>query len=99
MARVKCDGIIEAVRYLPGGKIAAVRAYERRGSIWSDNILLDRKDLLEKIEKGKKFVTGQRMAYMGSMFETSQPVRHVKGFIVLEGQSAEHDNLPGIPVF
>lgn len=99
MARVKFDGIIEAVRYLPGGKITAVRVYERRGPIWSDSFLLERKDLLEKLEKGKKFATGQRKAYLGSMFEIGQPVRQVQGHIVLDGQSAERDSLPGLPVF
>jgi hypothetical protein len=99
MARAKFDGIIEAVRYLPDGKIASVRAYERRGFIWSDDILLTRADLLTRLEQGKKFVIGQRKTYLGSMFETSQPVHQVQGYIVLESQSAGGDALPGVPVF
>jgi hypothetical protein len=99
MARAKFDGIIEAVRYLPDGKIATVRAYERRGSVWSDDILLTRADLLTKLEQGKKFVIGRRKTYQGSMFETAQPVYQIKGHIVLESQSTGRDHLPGVPVF
>ena len=32
MAKLKFDGLIEAVRYAPDGKIILVRAYERRGA-------------------------------------------------------------------
>jgi len=31
MAQAKYDGVIEAVRYAPAGRISLVRAYERRG--------------------------------------------------------------------
>jgi len=99
MARVKFDGIIEAARTQPDGKIAAVRVYERRGFVWSDSILLEREELLARLEKGKKFVTGQRKEYRGSAFETGQPVHLVNGHIVSDGLSADHDHLPGLPVF
>ena len=55
----KFDGVIEAVRYR-GGKIELVRAYERRGATFSDRVLLDRAALLDRLKKGKRFVTGQR---------------------------------------
>ena len=49
----KHDGIIEAVRY-KNGQIVMVRAYERRGSSYSDRVLIDRKDLLERIKNGSR---------------------------------------------
>ena len=48
----KFDGVIEAVRY-KSGKIEVVRAYERRGATFSDHVLLDRKELLERLRGGK----------------------------------------------
>ena len=99
MARTQFDGIIEAVRTLPGGKIAAVRVYERRGAVWSDSILLDRGELLARLEKGRKFATGRRLALLGAAFETRQTVCQVDGHIVCAGQSGERDHLPGLPIF
>lgn len=34
------DGVIEAVRYSPDGKIEVARAYERRGAAFSDHVLI-----------------------------------------------------------
>ena len=45
MARKTIDGVIEAVRYSPDGAISVVRTYQRRGAVWSDHILLGRKEL------------------------------------------------------
>lgn len=97
----KFDGVIEAVRYR-GGKIDVVRAYERRGPTFSDHVLLDRKTLIERLEKGRRFVTGQRKELMGSTFETGKAVS-------LEGQNgrqvittrppSEQDVLEGVPAF
>ena len=47
----KFDGIIEAVRY-KNGQIVTVRAYERRGATFSDRLLIERKDLLERLKTG-----------------------------------------------
>ncbi|MDP1779148.1 MAG: hypothetical protein Q8K73_02630, partial [Anaerolineales bacterium] len=47
----KIDGVIEAVRY-KNGQITWVRAYERRGATFSDRVLLDRKTLLQRLQKG-----------------------------------------------
>jgi len=97
----KFDGVIEAVRYR-GGKIDVVRAYERRGPTFSDHVLLDRKALVERLEKGKRFVTGQRKELLASTFETGKAVS-------LEGQNgrqvittrpqSEQDVLEGVPAF
>jgi len=99
MAQKKLDGVIEAVRYTPGGKIAVVRAYERHGVVWSDHVLLERKELSQRLEQGKRFVVGERKLYLGSVFETGTAVRQMEGNIVTEGQTSGRDLLSGVPVF
>jgi hypothetical protein len=99
MTSRKVDGVIEAVRYSPGGRITFVRAYERHGVVWSDHILLERQELSEQLKRGKRFVVGERKTYLGSMFNTGTVVLQVKDFIVTEGQAGASDLLNGVPVF
>lgn len=97
----KHDGIVEAVHY-KGGKIAWVRAYERRGPTWSDHVLLDRETLIERLENKKKFFVGQRIIYNASEFEIGERIvlqKTDKGPIVtLKGTQANKDTLDGVPV-
>jgi hypothetical protein len=67
----KIDGVIESVRY-KNGQILMVRAYERRGATYSDRVLLERKALLERLQKGKHFVTGQREELKASTFKVGK---------------------------
>jgi hypothetical protein len=99
MANKKNDGVIEAVRYDPGGEISVVRAYQRRGAVWSDRVLLGRPELIEQLQKGKHFVTGVRKHFLGSVFEARSEVRLVDKHIVNGGQPALRDLLAGVPVF
>jgi hypothetical protein len=99
MARKKLDGVIEAVRYAPGGKIVFVRFYERHGVVWSDATLLEREDLSEQLKLGKHIVVGKRQAYLGSVFETGTAVQQKDASIVTEGQTGTGDFLDGVPVF
>ena len=99
MARMKLDGVIEAVRYTPGWKIDVVRAYERHGVVLSDRILLDRKELSERLEHGKYFAVGERRIYLGSVFETGKVVHQMDGNILTGEQSSSRDLLAGVPVF
>ena len=97
----KFDGVIEAVRY-KNGQILAVRAYERRGATFSDHILIDRKELLERIKGGKRFMTGSRKEFLASTFESGKAVqlvsRNGKEFISTR-DTADHDELEQVPVF
>jgi len=97
----KFDGIIEAVRY-KNGQITVVRAYERRGASFSDRVLIDRKDLLERIKDGKQFLTGSRKELWAGTFEEGKPVKVVnsegKDFITTRDTS-DHDELEETPVF
>jgi uncharacterized protein YjhX (UPF0386 family) len=97
----KFDGIIEAVHY-KNGQIVTVRAYERRGATFSDCVLIERKDLLERIKSGKKFLTGVRKEYLASTFQEGKPVqimnRDGKDFISTR-TGADRDELEQVPVF
>ena len=99
MAKVKFDGVIEAVRYNSEGQIAWVRAYERRGPTFSDRVLLDRSSLVERLKARQRFVIGQRKPLWASTFATAALLRLVqKGgreLIVAGETSADHDSLDG----
>ena len=97
----KVDGVIEAVHY-QNGQIVNVRAYERRDSTFSDHILIDRKDLIERIKKGKKFLLGTRRELMASTFDLGKTVQVVtrNGKEILSTSAdADHDELESSPVF
>jgi len=97
----KVDGIIEAVHY-KNGQIVTVRAYERRGAAFSDRMLLERKELLERIKSGKKFVTGVRKEFLAGTFDEGQMVavitRDGKEFLSTS-TGVDHDDLSPAPVF
>lgn len=97
----KVDGVIEAVRYR-NGQIVTVRAYERRGPAFSDRLLLDRRELLERLKSGKKLVTGTRKKFMAGTFEEGPPLlvvtRDGRDFITTRAD-ADHDDLSPVPVF
>ena len=97
----KFDGVIEAARY-KNGQIVMVRAYERRGTTFSDRVLIERKDLLERIKNGKKFVIGVRKEFWASTFDEAKAVQVVtrdgKELIATRAE-AEHDELESAPVF
>ena len=97
MAKIKFDGMIETVRYAPDGKIDLVRAYERRGATFSDHILIKRAQLVERLQKGEKFVTGQRKEFMGSTFESAKSV-YLNGDVISTGSASSHDLLEDVPI-
>ena len=101
MPRMKFDGVIEAVHYHPDGQVAWVRVYERRGSTFSDVVLLDRDTLVDRLKAGKKFTGGRRIPLRASTFEFFQPVRLFrqagKELLVAGESQLEHDSLAGIP--
>jgi len=97
----KIDGVIEAVRY-KNGLIVMVRAYERRGSTYSDRVLIDRRELLERLKDGKHFFTGSRRGLLASTFDSGKALQ----VISREGRewittlaAADRDELEQVPVF
>ncbi len=95
----KPDVIVEAVRYAPDGQIQFVRAYERRGAVWSDWLLLDRASLLERLKSGKTVLAGRRKQYLGNVFETGAPLRVNGQAITLADRPSSQDNLADVPIF
>jgi hypothetical protein len=102
MAKKRFDGVIEAVRYSPDGQLALARLYERRGPTFSDRVLLNREQLVQRLRAGKKFVGGERQPYLASTFTTG-PAVHLntsRGLEVITTlDQSEGDNLQGIPIF
>ena len=97
----KIDGVIEAVRY-KNGQIVTVRAYERRGAAFSDRMLLERKELLERVKSGKKFVTGIRKEFFAGTFEEGKLVEviaHDGKELLATNNGSDHDDLSPAPVF
>lgn len=94
----KFDGVIEAVRYAPDGKISLVRAYERRGPTFSDRVLLTRPVLVERLKKGEQFVVGQRTELLASTFETGASLV-LACEVISTSANAERDYLETVPVF
>jgi hypothetical protein len=97
----KIDGVIEAVRY-KNGQITMARIYEKRGATFSDRIMVDRKILLERLQKGQQYVTGSREELLASTFTTGKAVLLVKNnereFLATDN-NATNDELEGVPVF
>jgi hypothetical protein len=102
MAKKRYDGVVEAVRYKPNGEVDWVRAYERRGSTFSDHVLIRREDLVERLKSGRTFMVGRRVPLKASTFEVSQPLRLVKvggSEILVVGQTqVERDRLEDVPI-
>lgn len=102
MAKPKIDGVIEAARYSPDGKIQWVRAYLRRGPTYSDRVLLDRQTLIEQLKSGKTFMAGERVELMASTFKLGKAVRLLQenGREVLVAGEAQtsQDHLEGVPI-
>ncbi len=97
----KIDGVIEAVRY-KNGQILMVRAYERRGTTFSDRVLLDRKTLLDRLKLGQQFVTGTREEFLASTFKTGKTIRLVKQDdreLLATSENATRDELEEVPAF
>ena len=97
----KIDGVIEAARY-KNGQITLVRAYERRGATFSDRVLVDRKTLLERLQKGKQYVIGTREDLKASTFIVGKPVRIVKQDdreLLATRENATRDELEEVPNF
>ena len=80
----------------------AARVYERRGAAFSDRFLIERKDLLERLKSGKKFLTGSSKELWAGTFEEGKPVQVVsrdgKEFISTR-KEVDHDELEQVPVF
>jgi hypothetical protein len=97
----KYDGVIEAVHY-KNGQIVVVRAFERRGAAFSDRVMIDRKELLDRLKDGKTFVIGARKELLAGTFEEKKPVKvvtHNAQDFISTRDGADRDELEQAPVF
>ncbi len=71
----KVDVVVVAARYAPqGGVLDRVKAYQRRGLVWGDVTLLGREELVQRLRRGLRVVTGRPKDLPGD-FEIIAPVR------------------------
>jgi hypothetical protein len=102
MARINYDGVLEAAHFKSDGQLDWVRVYERRGSVFSDRILLRRTEFIDQLKTGKRYVVGERIPYLGAKFNVSQPVHLVKingsQVIAVGSSQPDADDLSGVPV-
>ncbi len=103
MGRQKYDGVVEAVRYAPDGKLTIARVYERRGSTFSDYVLLSRAEMILKLKAGQIFMVGKRLKYLGGTFEVTVPVKLAgnqgKEVLFTKNIKNDCDDLQGVPLF
>lgn len=96
------DGVVEAVRY-KNGQIEVVRVFERRGSAFTDRVMLNRHEFLNRLKKGKKYFVGQRKEFMAGTFEVQDhPVQVLERNgqeIISTRVEANTDELEQAPVF
>ena len=97
----KIDVVIEAVRY-KNGQIVVVRGYERRGTTFSDRVLIDRKTLIEKLQKGNQISIGSPEEFKASTFKLDRKVllvKHENREWISTGVDATQDHLENTLIF
>ena len=102
MRKINYDGVVEAAHYKHDGQLDWVRVYERRGSIFSDCILLNRETFIRQLKAGKRYMVGERILNLGGKFNVTQPVRlfnqDSQQVIVVGDAQATKDELNGVPI-
>ena len=95
------DGVVVAARYSTQGEIEWVRAYERHGFVFSDRVLMARETLIERLQDGKRFKTGERITYQGNDFQINEDIHLVDvdgDNVILAGDiSSNQDSLGNLP--
>jgi hypothetical protein len=103
MSEKQIDGVIEAVRYTPGGNVDLVRVYERRDPAFSDRLILTRDQIIQEMRTGKKFYVGECIPLQASTFKLGNPVllSGPAGYEVIVELSGNkrHDDLQDAPQF
>jgi hypothetical protein len=61
----KLDAVVVAARYTPGGALDVAQAYERNGVVWTDLVLLDRAEVVDRLRAGKRVAVGETVLVPG----------------------------------
>lgn len=96
----RVDVVVVAARYSPERRLEWVQAYERRGRVWGDKVLLDRRALLERLQRKQRIHTGATRVIPGD-FEVGPAVQLQRSggapAIVAGSKTTGADEL-GVPV-
>ncbi len=98
----KTDVVVVAARYDgDSSEVQSVQAYVRRGSIWGDVVLMDRRTLMGYVKTRRRVVTGKPKDVPGD-FEVGAPLRTTPTdgteALIAEGRPSGKDDL-GVPLF
>jgi hypothetical protein len=99
----KADLVIVAARIdASSGRLTQAQAYERRGAVWSDVLLLDREALLARLSSRRKVYSGAPSAEVPGDFIVRGEIRlqgaDGRAWLALGTTRVDRDDL-GIPVF
>jgi FAD/FMN-containing dehydrogenase len=98
----KFDGIITAVHYRADQQVDWVRVFLRRGPTFSDRTMLSRQELIDRLQAGDLFGVGNRLEFLASTFDVSQPVhlieRNNQAVLVAGEVQSDVDCLEGVPI-
>ncbi len=99
----KADIVVVAARYDGGeGRLSQAQAYERRGAVWGDVVLLDREALLGKVRSRRKVFAGEARAEVPGDFVLRGAIR-AQGApgqtVLVQAASATGTDDLGVPLF
>jgi hypothetical protein len=99
----KADMVIVAARYdTADGRLLRAQAYERRGVVWTDLILVDRADLLARLRLRRRVYAGAVDPDLPGDFSVRGRLRLQEGngraVLTLGTSPAGRDEL-GVPIF
>jgi hypothetical protein len=101
MAKIKFDGVITAMHEDENENIRWVRAFLRRGKVFTDRVNIDRDKLIKMLQEGKRFYTGSRIEYQAATFNLDKKVELTQANgnkYVFAGQPDDsRDSLEGVP--
>jgi hypothetical protein len=98
----KLDVVLVAVRYdSRGQKLAHTQAYVRRGKVWGDLTLLNRADLIGRLEEKQQVVTGKPAEIPGefTVFDRVRLERSNGSEAVHVGETRSNKDELGLPLF
>ncbi len=96
----RIDVVVVAAHYGPERQLEWVQAYERRGSVWGDKVLLDRRALIERLQRKLRIYAGAARALPGDFdLGAALELRRngATASILAGGKSTGSDDL-GVPV-
>jgi hypothetical protein len=98
----KLDVVLVAARYVRhSNELECSQAYVRRGPIWGDIVLLGRDEIIQRLEKKQRVVTGKPDAIPGEfiVFHPVELDRRNGTQRLLVGQAGAKGDDLGLPLF